>query len=317
MSQQSADGGGKSSGPDRRQRRANQQDSSPSAEHHRQASKQAAAGAQEGYSGSLLNRDQLVHEASVYARNYYLRKKPESKEGFDLVEIFQIMPYVFEEEYPPKTLSRASYFSWDSNIARLFNRRFLSPRYQIAMEGIDHALEEGMIQAQHEHVWSYRVKVKMPPFGPPFVLMSDHIGISGQLAERYAKVLTHKISEKDFKVDPAIRRQIEETERDVRHVSRKLNRALKMKKEINERIEKHTQQREKLKKRMNELVNAGKRDTDEVRELVSDIKEKDALLEEYEDRLKRTEYKIEDYQDELEMLRDEAQDLRGEVNASG
>lgn len=318
MPKQSADdGGGKSSGPDRRQRKANQQDQSVSAQHHRQASEQAAAGAQGGYSGSLLNRDQLVHEASVYARNYYLQKKPGSKDGFDLVEIFQIMPYVFEEEYPPKTLKRASYFSWDSNLARFFNRRFLPPKYQIAMEGIDHALEEGMIQAQHEDVWEYRLKVKMPPVGPPLILLSDHVGISGELAEKYAKVMTGEMTEKDFKLDPAIRQQIQETERDVRHVSRKLNRALKMKEEIQERIQKHTKQREQLKERMNELVKSGKRGSDEVGELRKDINKKEALIEEYEDRLQRTEYKIEDYRDELEMLREEADDLRGEVNASG
>lgn len=287
----------------------------------RQASERAAqqmpADQGGGYSGSLLNRDQLVHEASVYARNFYLQRKPGTDDAFDLVDIFQVMPYVFEIEYPRKTLRRASYFKWGSNIARFFNRRFLTPRYQIALEGIDHALEEGMIKAQHEDVWEYRLKVKMPPLGPPFILLSDHIGISGDLAEKYAKVLTGEMTEKDFKMDPAIRQQIRETERDVRHVSRKLNRALKMKKEINERIDKHTKQKHQLESRKQDLIQSGGRGSEEVRELVNDIQKKGAMIDEYEDRLKRTEYKIEDYRDELEMLREEAQDLRGEVNDSG
>jgi len=257
----------------------------------RQASERAAHQQQGdqggGYSGSLLNRDQLVHEASVYARNYYLRKKPdEDTEGFDLVEIFQIIPYVFEEEYPPKTLSRASYFGWDSGIARLFNRRFLPPRYQIAMDGIDHALEEGMIQAQHEHVWAYRLKVKVPPLGPPLVLMSDRVGLSRKNAERYAEFLLGERGKDAFGASPELKVELKSLQNDFARTVKKIN---KYKGRI---------------KAIDEKTLELKRDDEHSGEELMN------LLNKWGRRRERYKEKVSDLQDDLESIKIELQDVK-------
>lgn len=241
-----------------------------------------------GSPSSLLSRDQLVEEAAVMARKHYMQKKPDNEsEGFDLVEIFQILPHIFEADYPLKTLNRSTYFGWHSTLARFFNRRFVAPKWQIALEGIEYALDHDMISPTHEDMLAYRFKVKLPPIGPPFILMSDRVGMSPDMAKKYGEYCAGEIGKDAFtRVSDDHLRAIQ---RDHKKLVKKLNRYRATVEEISEDLKKAKQ---------------GKKDLDQ-----SQI---DRLVEER----KRYVSKVRDVQDEIETLQDELQAVKKKRGAS-